>query len=88
MTRFKGKYFEVINKILTTMTARQNMLQTLNEVAVMLFIICCRLNWIVEAHCVKEVPYAGPPNRGKHTIAAREIAFGVNAVFASLSVLA
>jgi hypothetical protein len=88
MTRLKGEYFEVIHKVLATMTAGQNMLQTLNKIAVMLFIICRRLNWIVETHCVKEMPYTWPPNRGKHTISTREIAFGVNAVLTGLSVLA
>ena len=74
MAETERKCFKIIAQVDAAVFARQNVLQTDNEIAVLVLLLRGGCDGIVEAHRVQEMPHSRPPHAGKHAVPAGVIA--------------
>ena len=74
MAEVERKRLEVVTQVNAAVLARQNVLQTENEIAVLVFLLRGGGDGVVEAHRVQEMPHSRPPHAGKHAVPAGIIA--------------
>lgn len=70
MAEVERKRLEVVTQVNAAVLARQNVLQTENEIAVLVLLLRGRGDGVVEAHRVQEMPHSRPPHAGKHAVPA------------------
>jgi hypothetical protein len=74
MAEIERKRLEIIAQVDAAVLARQNVLQTDNEIAVLALLLRGGGDGIVEAHRVEEMPHSRPPHAGEHAVPAGIIA--------------
>jgi hypothetical protein len=70
MAEVERKRFKIIAQVNAAVFARQNVLQTENEIAVLVLLLRGGGDRIVEAHRVEEMPHSRPPHTGEHAVSA------------------
>jgi hypothetical protein len=62
MLYHKGQLLEIFAQIIPTFTARQNILQTQNKVAIVFLVFRLGIHWIIETNGVEQMPRTVAPN--------------------------
>ena len=85
MPHLQGKFAHISFQILAAFPAREDVAETVNEIAVLGFIFGSRVHGVVETHGMQEMPRPWPPDRRQHSIVTIEIIFGINGGLACVS---